>query len=189
MNMKFFIFSFLLISSQAFAANCKYSFQSETSKLNWTAFKTPQKVGVKGGFTEFKIKSKTSDSILNVIKSATFTVNTASVSTGDKARDAKIAKFFFNADKAKVGIAGKVNSITSGVAQVEYTINKTKKIVPMTIVVKDDLATLSGKIDVLDFMLNDQLTALNTACSQLHQGKTWSDVEISLEASFKKVCR
>jgi hypothetical protein len=41
---------------------------------------------------------------------------------------------------------------------------------------------------VLEFALNDQFNALHKACKTLHEGKTWTDVEISVTADFTKEC-
>jgi hypothetical protein len=46
-----------------------------------------------------------------------------------------------------------------------------------------------GKIDLKDFGMLPSLEAINKACYDLHEGKTWQDVEIAFSAVIKKECK
>jgi hypothetical protein len=45
----------------------------------------------------------------------------------------------------------------------------------------------TGVIDILDFSAGDALSSINKACSDLHEGKTWSDVTIGFTTKIEAV--
>ena len=137
MNKIFVISCLLFCFSNVNAETCHFELNS--SKVEWTAYKTPSKLGVKGSFDKLEIKTKKdqSKSIEKAIKHAKFTVDTASVNTGDPERDQRIVNFFFTKNKKAVEISGKVKSIKKDKVQVEFVINGKKKVVPMTLDIQD----------------------------------------------------
>lgn len=170
---------------------CTVDFHKEGSALNWTAFKTPKKVGVKAQFTEFSIKTTKSTTVDELLKSATFEVNSGSVSTNDKGRDAKIVKFFFKTMKNGEKITGKVVKVDAIKVDVEFTFNGTTKVVSLGKQYDEakNTVTLSGVLDVIEFGMKDNLGALTNACKVLHEGVTWPDVNVELIASVTKSCK
>ncbi len=54
---------------------------------------------------------------------------------------------------------------------------------------ENNILLLKGKMDVLDFALNKQLEAINKACFDLHKGKTWSEVALSIEVPVNSACQ
>lgn len=154
--------------------------------LTWTAYKTPAKAGVNGTFKKIKISQpKTAKSIGAMMSQTSFEIDTKSVSTKNPARDKKIADNFFNfSNKSK--IVGKFISMKNKVLMTEITMNGVTKTIPMALTLNEKQKTFvaMGHIDVFDFILNDQLAAINKACFKLHSGKTWSDVALKLEAQF-----
>lgn len=181
----FVLFSALSFSQQS-SACVTLANQATDVVLTWTAFKTPAKAGVNGTFKKIKINQPSSaKSIGELMSQTSFEIDTSSVSTKDPSRDKKIAKNFFNfSNKSK--IVGKFISMKNKVLTTELTINGVTKKVPMALTLNDKQKTFiaTGHIDVFDFLLNDQLAALNKVCYQLHKGKTWSDVALKLEAQF-----
>lgn len=167
---------------------CTFDLKKEGTSVNWTAFKTPKKVGVKGQLTDFNIKTAQKNATVEqLLSSATFTVNSKSVSTGDKARDAKIMQFFFQ--KAK--IEGKVLKAEANKVEMELSLNGVKKNVVLDSKFddKNSTLTLNGVINVLDFAMKDHLASLTKACGVLHEGVTWPDVNIELVAAIAKSCK
>lgn len=181
----FVLFSALSFSQRS-SACVTLANQATDVVLTWTAFKTPAKAGVNGTFKKIKINQPSSaKSIGELMSQTSFEIDTSSVSTKDPSRDKKIAKNFFNfSNKSK--IVGKFISMKNKVLTTELTINGVTKKVPMALTLNDKQKTFiaTGHIDVFDFLLNDQLAALNKVCYQLHKGKTWSDVALKLEAQF-----
>ena len=189
MNKIFIISCLLLCFSNAQAENCNVALSS--SKLEWTGYKTPKKVGVKGSFEKFEIKTKNDQSktIELAIKDSKFTVDSTTVRTGDPIRDQRIVNFFFTKNNKPVEISGNVKSVKKDIVEVEFNINGTKKIVPMTLTIQDNNATLVGGIDVMNFVMGENLSLLTEACKVEHEGKTWSTVDLSLVAEFTKTCK
>ena len=181
----------LSLSTMAATDICSVSYQPEGSKLNWTAFKTPAKVGVNGQFTTFTIKSTKANNVDALLANATFDVDTKSIATNDKARDAKIFQFFFKQMVKGTSITGKVVKVNASDVEVDFTINGTTK--KVTLAKKHDesknTVTLNGAINVLDFGLKANLDSLTKACGVLHEGVTWPDVNIELVASVPKSCK
>lgn len=50
---------------------------------------------------------------------------------------------------------------------------------------KESVLSGLGHIDVLDFSLSSALKSINEACYTMHEGKTWSHVEILLTQKLK----
>ena len=178
----------LLVTSVAQAA-CLYSPSKENTVISWTAFKTPKKVGVGGKFDSFEMKSTDTSSIEKALETATFTIDTKSVNTANPGRDKTIVTHFFTKDGKAIALSGKLKSLKGSEAVLALTFNGVTKDVPMTYVNKDNKATLNGKIEMMDFALNDQFNAIHKACKALHEGKTWTDVEIAVTADFSKSCK
>lgn len=185
--MKYLVLSLILSSFNALAADCNYSVTE--SKVMWTAFKTPQKVGVNGGFTKFNLTTSAAKDKVELIKKATFNIDTTSINTGNPGRDNTIRNNFFTSKKKPMTIKGHVISATQEATTALIEIDGTKKEVVFKNTITDDKLLLEGSIDVLDFKLNSNFNALHKACKALHEGKTWTDVNISIEASLKSQCK
>jgi polyisoprenoid-binding protein YceI len=189
--MKLLLAFFVVMSFQAKAniTGCKYSFQDKETTVGWTAFKTPKKVGVKGKFSKFKMKAKAGDSVEMMLAKASFEINTASVDTTDKARDAKIVNFFFKKMPSNK-ITGKVLKSENGKLEVQLNLNGVKKVVPMAYSYDDVIQKLAivGSIDVLDFSMKSNLATLTKACFEKHEGVTWPNVDFEFLTTLKRVC-
>ena len=180
----------LSISSFAATDICSVEYNSKGSTLNWTAFKTPKKVGVKGSFTDFSVKTNKATTVDELLTGATLEVKTNSVSTNDKARDAKIFQFFFKTMKKASTITGKVLKVSADKVETEFTLNGVTK--PVSLTKKVDaqgVVTLAGTLNVLDFGMEGNLGTLTKACNALHEGVTWPDVNVELVAATTKTCK
>ncbi len=183
--MKYFsqVILFFIFSSSVFA-DCS-QVELASSQLEWTAFKTPKKVGVKVKFDRYEIKSQPGKTINEILSKSSFNVDSTSVNSGNPERDKKIVKFFFTQNDKVIPIVGNVTKVSDKTVDVLFKINNIEKSISLTKVIKDNELILKGVIDTLDFKLSDSLAAINNACKALHEGKTWSDVEIQITAQFK----
>lgn len=183
----------LTLSMNALAGTdlCTVNFNEKASAINWTAFKTPKKVGVKASFTDFKIKTKKSVTVDELLSGASFEINSKKIESGDKARDLKIFNFFFKTMLKGTKITGKVLKVNADKVDVELSLNGTTKTVVMTSKYDEAKSTLSlnGAIDVLDFGMKDNLAAITKACYEKHEGVTWPNVDIELVANVTKSCK
>lgn len=186
--MKLILISLITAFSGAlFADDCSYQISKNDVRVEWTAFKTPSKAGVGGGFNKLGLEKDVyaAKSASAALRGAKFAIDTSSVDTKNPGRDAKIAKFFFqNVKKIKGTVL--VSDQDSMVLELEMNGEKVK--VPMTIEASEKSLKANGVLDIMDFGMNEHLAALNKACFELHQGKTWSDVEVALKAKLQKNC-
>ena len=179
------IFAGLLVTSSAFGA-CTY--HNENTKVTWTAFKTYAKAGVGGSFDKTLFTPKTAPSIDGVLTGSRISITTASVNTGNAGRDATLVESFFKVQNTAT-IDAVISSAKEGKALVEITMNNVRKTIPMSYTINGDKITGKGVIDLADFTMLPSLSAINKACFDLHQGKTWQDVEIGFEMAIKSDCR
>lgn len=180
----------LLMSTTTWSKPCLFEMKKDSLKVEWTAFKTPLKIGVKGSFEELGVvKDSKATTFSDMLKGNTFEIKTSSVNTGDIARDKKIHTFFFKDMKGGDTISGRILGYEKKILTILFNINGKEQTVPLKLINEINSFTATGHIDVLDFGLNSSLTALNKACETLHEGKTWSDVEISLSGKYLKSCK
>jgi hypothetical protein len=165
------------LSSVLLANSCQYIVGS--SSLEWTAFKTPEKIGVKGTFDNMKITSKPSNSPEKLLASSTAHIVTATINTKNKPRDAKLVNNFFKIQGVKT-IDAKVLKTNNTSAEVQLTMNNVSKVVTMSYNTTENVMTLKGSIDLADFNMLSSLEALTKACYEQHQGKTWQEVALEL---------
>lgn len=162
-----------------------YSYNPESSILEFTAFKFTNRTGVKGTFNEINISglSKSNDK-KELVESLGFNIPTNTVETNDPGRNAKIAEFFFAAINTDV-IEGKVLKLKDdGGAEVSIKMNGITKTVVGEYVLSDTQFSFHAKIDVANWNGEKGIVSLNEQCVANHTGedgilKLWSEVELS----------
>lgn len=150
-------------------------------RLEWTAFKTPEKVGVKGTFNTISISDfKNSGDLEQDLKDATFTIDTASINSSDAGRDAKLRDGFFGLLTGN--ISGKFIDFKDGKATVEIKMNDVSVQKEFAYTTTETSLKLNGTIDIIsDFKGDKAFNSIHELCKDLHLGKTWTDVAISVE--------
>jgi len=166
--------------------------------VNFEAYKTAAKIGVKGSFdkVDYKAVRATGKNFREIFIGSTVDIETSSVNSKDEERDSKLISFFFNQMDNK-NIKAKILDITSdkrikgkprtGTLLVEVTMNSVTKKVPMNYIYNKGLFNANGVIDIFDFSANKALNSINKACYDLHGGKTWSDVKIRFSTKIEAV--
>jgi len=145
-----------------------YNFDLAKSVLTWTAFKTPDKVGVPGSFNDIKLDGNM------------FTINARTVNSNNEIRDAKLKTFFFD-NLSDSLITGSYGTISNGKIPVTIKMNGIEKTFDFDFIETDTTNVVSGSIDILkDFSGNAALEAISIACKELHLNKTWSDVNLQV---------
>lgn len=183
-----FLIAFILPLT-SFSESCKYLADKDDVKLSWVAFKTPLKVGVGGRFEELGIKTDLSgDSLASFLQGIEFKINSASTKTGNSSRDSKIVKYFFKKMVNGLDISGKTYKYSKKVLFVDLRMNNVSNNIELKVTQDENQIIAQGVIDVYDFSLHDSLKGINMACKELHQGKTWNDVEVKLVIPFTKKC-
>jgi polyisoprenoid-binding protein YceI len=180
--MKTLLLSLLMISAHAYS-DCTIDTQS--LKVEFVAFKTPLKVGVKGWFTDLGVKKVyKAKNFAGLFENRSFSINPKSIKTGNESRDMKIAKFFFGNMEKGNRLKGKLLKYGKKELDIEFDINGVNKVVPLKMTRSTNTFEAKGVIDVFDFSLMNSLKGINKACEELHEGKTWNDVEIYLKGKF-----
>ena len=197
--------SFLSLSSASLAApeKCKFEVDSSTVKVEWTAFKTTEKVGVNGSFGEVILSGKQSKTgtfkaFLEQMGAEINLSGVAQVKTGNPARDKTLFESFFSLFKKKPVLKGTLKGVkgtdSEGDLNLNLTMNQKTKAVPMKYT-RDDKGNFmaKGAIELNDFALQNAFASLHKACEDLHKGKdgvskTWSEVEIKISAMISQKC-
>jgi polyisoprenoid-binding protein YceI len=175
---------------------CTYSYQPETTVINWTAFKTTAKKGVSGKFDKFDVlvPNDNNEFMIQSLNAATVSIPVNSVNSDNPERDKKIDSLFFGAMNQTEIISVLVKSITEENAVVEITMNGQSVDYDCQITVENETVKLNATINLDDFEAQPAVESLNTACKELHTGddgvsKLWSEVEINVETTLKQNCK
>jgi hypothetical protein len=174
--------------------NCVYVYDYASSKIEFGAFKTTEKLEVKGVFESFDVINTNSGSnFKEVFENAEFKVYVNSLETKDAGRNQRIRDHFFGELLSKDTLSGKIIKIDSAVVEVELSMNKIVKNVVLKIEQKDNEYLLTGAINVLDWKAEKGLKGINDACKDLHKGadgisKTWADVNLYISTILKEKC-
>ena len=163
---------------------------SDSTKVNWTAYKTTDKVAVGGSFTEIELKdTKQGETPQQVLEGARFSIPVSSLFTNNPERDAKLKEFFFMIMKDPDFLAGEIHS-KEGNTTLLLTLNGITKEVAVETSFENNKFTVTGTLNLEDFGAQDALASINKACFDLHKGpdgvsKTWSEVGISGSVVFE----
>lgn len=176
----------------------KVNYNNSTTEIGYVAFKTTDKIGVGGKFTDFEITgTKAGKNALEVFENASFTIQTSSSVTGNEDRDAKILANVFGNFINSETISGNVVSMSEatdgkGVAVVNITMNDISNDVDCNYTVENDSISLNATIDIAKWNGLDAFAALNKVCFDLHKGadgesKLWSEVEIYIHTTMEAI--
>ncbi len=185
-------------SAQADSA-CTYSVAENGVKVEWTAFKLTEKVGVTGTFNTTKLSGPTNaGSLVDLAKGLSMEIDGASIESANPARNATISQFFFQEFAPSPSITGKVESVdgddAKGTLQIAVTMNGTTKMVPFAYTISDDHEVVAtATIDLMNFAAQKPFDSLHRACEEQHTGKdgvskTWTDVGLKLSGQFAESC-
>ncbi|BDY12823.1 hypothetical protein HCR_12520 [Hydrogenimonas cancrithermarum] len=183
--MKYFVMG-IVMAVGLFAGECTYSVKD--IDVEWKAYKTPLKIGVGGTFDAIKLNAMPDKTEKGLLEGARVVIDTRSVDSKNKGRDAKLVKFFFHIQGVET-ITAEIKSIEKDVANVEVTMNGITKIVPMKVEFDEDEVQAEGYLDLGDFDMLPSLESINKACYDLHKGKTWQDVKIAFDIKTKRRCQ
>jgi len=168
-----------------------YVIEAKSTIINWTAYKTTNKVPVKGKFNSVTIESaKTASTITEALDGLKFNIPVSSIFTKDTVRDTKLKKFFFGSMNNTETISGTLAIINETTGAVTLTMNGISHDLPITFTIKDQTVTIESLMDLDNWKAQLALQALNAACKDLHSGedgipKTWNEVKIEVSTNLK----
>lgn len=182
------IASAIIMASVAFGA----TIQADKAQVKWTAFKTPAKAGVTGSFDDVVFKFGTPDkqgSLKMQLNNATATIDIMKVNLNDEGKNATVREFFFGAfnkkEPIKVTFKDVIEGKDKGTILANVKMNGKSKKIPMQYEVAKKVLVAKGVIDLGEFGAEKARASLAEACNDLHEGITWSQVEIALEVPVK----
>lgn len=165
--------------------------QDATNTIEWTAYKTTEKVPVKGQFQKVNITSGgEGDSAKEAINNAEFSIPVSSIFTKDTSRDFKIKKFFFGVmDKTEL-LSGTLVLENDSIGYTNLTMNGVTKKLPFSYTLNGKEFALNAMMKISDWQGETALSSLNEACKDLHKGadgvsKTWDEVALNITSVFK----
>ena len=155
-------------------------------QVSWVAFETPAKAGVKGSYSSVTRKGPSQGKDLSALLTGqSATLLAKDINTKNPARDTNIRESFFE-ELSKPDLMARIAKVTKKAIDLEVIMNGKKNTIPMTYEMKANKLMAKGHLDILDFQASKALKAINKRCFALHEGKTWSHVEIELVQTLKK---
>lgn len=168
----------------------EFSVKKATNEINFTAYKTTDKVPVGGKFNKVNITAGgEGNSIKEAINNTEFSIPVSSLFTKDTSRDFKIKKFFFGIMENTKLLSGKLVIENDSIGFANLKMNGVTKKVPFTYSINATTFSMNATMDVTQWNAVAALNSLNTACLDLHKGadgvsKTWSDVALNIKTTF-----
>jgi hypothetical protein len=203
---KIFVFlaAFSVITGARAEQNCRFALDQNSIQIDWTAFKTSQKVPVTGSFTEVTLvgelePGKTLAETLDNLEAEILVNRADKIQTDNIARDQTLYQKFFSLFQKKPLIKGAIKKLkgtaSAGTFFLDLEMNRKSLAVPMKYTRDAEGSFIAkGGIDLEDFDLGHALANLQKACGVLHRGpdgvsKTWPVVEIKLQAKITENCK
>jgi hypothetical protein len=167
-----------------------FSLEKATNEINFTAYKTTDKVAVGGQFKKVDITfGGEGKSIKEAINNAEFSIPVSSIFTKDTSRDFKIKKFFFGImDNTKL-LSGKLVLENDSIGYANIKMNGITEKVSFLYTIKASTFSMNATMDITKWNADEALKSLNIVCKDLHKGadgvsKTWSDVALNIKSTF-----
>ena len=162
------------------------SIDKESIKVNFSAYKSPNKVAVSGTFSDVVFKfGKKSESIASTLNNAQATIEPSNISVGDNLQNKNIKEFFIKKwakPEIKVTLKNIIEGNNVGTILANVRMNGKTQKVPMQYAIKNGILKASGVLDVSEFKLEEARQNLAQNTSDAIEGLIWSEVLIGFEA-------
>jgi len=164
-----------------------YIIDTQNSVINWTAYKTTEKIPVKGVFKTVDIKkSKPAANPIEVLQDLEFEVPVSGIFSKDSIRDYKLVTYFFGVMDNTLNLSGKINIQENGKGDISLTMNELTKELPFTYEVKGEIIEMKASMDLDNWQAQAAIAALNEVCNEKHKAadgisKTWNEVALQIE--------
>jgi len=168
-----------------------YSLNTAKSNVQWTAYKTTDKIPVKGTFKTVTITKKgNGNTIKEAINNAEFSIPVSSIFSSNADRDSKLVRFFFGMMDNTELLSGKLIIENDSVGYASLTMNSLTEKLPFNYSIVDKKITLNAVMNMDIWRAKKAVDSLNAVCKDLHKAadgisKTWSDVAINITSVFK----
>ena len=165
-----------------------YQIDPESVVLNWTAYKTTDKVPVGGEFGKINVEDVAlAEKMEGAIDNVSFSVPVSSLFTNNKDRDWKLINLFFGVMDQTEFITGTFHALEGdskeGKGVMDLTMNNKTCDLPYDYTIANDSMFIKTHLNIMEWNGQEAMDSINKACYELHKGadgvsKTWSEVEI-----------
>lgn len=168
-----------------------FSLNNAKNNINWTAYKTTDKIAVNGKFKKITItKNGDGNSVKEALNNAEFSIPVSSIFTSDTSRDFKIRKFFFGVMDHTELLSGILVLENDSMGYAAITMNAITEKLPFSYTISDKTFSLNTLMNLDNWNAKGAVNFLNTACKELHKAadgisKTWSEVDINITSVFQ----
>ncbi|OCB78646.1 YceI family protein [Flavobacterium crassostreae] len=172
-----------------------YQIIDSATTVNFTAYKTTDKVAVKGSFQKINLtNTKQAKTALEALHGTQFSIPVKSLYTNDASgtRDPKILKFFFGTMKNTQLISGVFKVADNNQCSIDVTLNGKTANIPLKYTANTDTKlSFDGIMHLENWDALAAVAAINKACLALHTGKdgvskTWNEVALHAEVLLHK---
>lgn len=160
------------------------------SAVEWTAYKTTDKVAVSGRFDVVLVKDANEEGKTpqEVLEGANILASIATLNSDQIDRDQKLKDILFGNMINTSEIKGQLH-FREGKTFLNLTLNNTSKEYEVKSSFDDNTFAIEADVDLMDFNTTKAMDALNQACLELHKGadgisKTWNEVHIKGQVEF-----
>ncbi|ALJ05202.1 hypothetical protein APS56_08730 [Pseudalgibacter alginicilyticus] len=171
----------------------KFVVKPEATSVEWTAYKTTEKLPVGGEFKILKFENKEGATPQEALNNLNFSIPISSLFTNDatNTRDAKIMESFFGAMLDTEFLKGTIN-LKDSAYSATITMNGVTKDLPLKVSITEERrVSMTGTMLLKDWDALEALESLNKACFDLHKGpdgvsKTWDEVAINVNTYLRE---
>lgn len=170
-----------------------YIVDSKNSNITWTAYKTTDKIPVKGIFKEVKIlKNEAAANREDVLNGLEFEIPVSSIFSNDSIRDFKLVNYFFGVMENTLSLNGKFKNVDNGKGIINLNMNGISNDLPFDYEIKNDNIIINSIMNVDNWKAQLAIETLNKVCNEKHKAadsisKTWSDVAIMVEVKTMQI--
>ncbi len=196
------IYSFVLITLISLSiSSCKkevkkepakFSIEQKTITINWTAYKTTDKVAVKGKFEEIIITSESEhDTSIEALNNVQFKIPISSLNSNNDDRDSKLKQLFFGVMEATLSLTGTLHLNNDGTGTIDLKMNGIEQKIPVKYIASGQMVEITGLMNLENWNTTTAIASLNEACLEKHKGpdglsKTWTEVLIEAKVYLRK---
>lgn len=170
----------------------KFSIEQKTITINWTAYKTTDKVAVKGKFEEIIVTNHSEhDTSIEALNGVQFEIPISSINSNDEGRDNKLKQFFFGVMDATLSLTGTLHLGNDGTGNIDLKMNGMEQKIPIKYIASGQMVEITGIMNLENWNTTAAITSLNEACLEKHKGtdgvsKTWTEVAIEAKVYLRK---
>ena len=170
----------------------KFSIEPTTITVNWTGYKTTDKIAVTGEFKEINItKSSKGATAVDALNGTEFNIPVSSLFSNNDERDTKLKTLFFGIMDATTSLTGILHLEKGGKGSIALTMNGVTNNIPITYVVNEKMVKIEGAMNLDNWNAQNALASLAKACFEQHKGadgvsKTWNEVGVKAIVYLKE---